>query len=299
LAWTCGGKEGYEVTAAAALPKTARIHNLRNAAEARRAGAGERAMTDPGTGAATAGGTVDQAEIDRFGRLAEHWWNPEGALRPLHRLNPVRLAFIRDRLVKHFARDPRALRPFAGLSLLDIGCGGGLVSEPMARLGFAVTGIDAAAETVAAASRHAEATGLAIDYRVATAEALAAAGERFDAVLALEIVEHVADPWLFLEAAAALVKPGGALVLATINRTAKAFVLAIVGAEYVLGWLPRGTHRWAKFLRPSELAAGLRPNGMDLRELSGVAYDPLRDQWISGSDLGVNYLLFATKPART
>jgi 2-polyprenyl-6-hydroxyphenyl methylase/3-demethylubiquinone-9 3-methyltransferase len=242
-------------------------------------------------------GTIDRDEVDRFARLAETWWDPDGEFRPLHKLNPVRLAFIRDRLAAHFGRDTRSTRPFDGLRILDIGCGGGLASEPLARLGAAVTGIDAGAATIAAARRHAEAAGLAIDYREAAAEDLAAAGERFDAVIALEVVEHVADPQLFLGATAALVRPGGGLVAATINRTPKAFVFAIVGAEYVLRWLPRGTHQWRKFLRPSELASGLRPHGLAIGELAGLTYDPLRDLWTLTSDLDVNYMLFATKPA--
>lgn len=241
-------------------------------------------------------GTIDRDEVRRFAELAEKWWDPEGEFRPLHRLNPVRIGYIRDRLVEHFARDARSVAPFAGLRLLDIGSGGGLISEPMTRLGFAVTGIDAGQETIAAARRHAELSGLAIDYRETTAEALADAGEAFDVVLALEVVEHVADPALFLAAAAALVKPGGALVLSTINRTAKAFALAIVGAEYLLRWVPRGTHRWEKFRRPAEMAAALRAAGMAIGEIVGLGYDPLRDRWALGGDRQVNYFLFATKP---
>jgi 2-polyprenyl-6-hydroxyphenyl methylase/3-demethylubiquinone-9 3-methyltransferase len=241
-------------------------------------------------------GTIDADEVRRFAELAERWWDPTGEFRPLHRVNPVRIAYMRDTLVRHCARDARSIAPFTGLRLLDIGSGGGLICEPMTRLGFEVTGIDAGAETVAAARRHADLTGLAIDYRETTAEDLAATGERFDVVLALEVVEHVADPALFLAAAAALVKPGGALILSTISRTAKAFALAIVGAEYVLGWIPRGTHRWDKFRRPAEIAADLRPAGMAVQEIAGLAYDPLRDRWTIGGDRQVNYFLFATKP---
>lgn len=244
-------------------------------------------------------GTVDRDEVRRFAELAEAWWDPDGEFRPLHRLNPARIGYMRERLVAHFSRDAHALEPFEGLRLLDIGCGGGLVSEPMARLGFAVTGIDPGWEIIATARQHAAASGLAIDYRQTTAEALAAAGETFDVVLALEIVEHVADPALFLAAAAQLVAPGGALILSTINRTAKSFALAIVGAEYLLGWVPRGTHRWEKFRRPSELAAGLRPQGMQVAEIAGIFYDPLRDQWVVGGDPQINYFLFATKPKDT
>jgi 2-polyprenyl-6-hydroxyphenyl methylase/3-demethylubiquinone-9 3-methyltransferase len=247
--------------------------------------------------AGATGGTVDRDEIARFARIAKAWWEPEGEFRPLHKLNPVRLGFIRDRLARQFGRDIRASRPFAGLRLLDIGCGGGLVSEPLARLGFAVTGIDAGDEMLEVARGHAAASGVAVDYRKTTAEDLAASGATYDAVLALEVVEHVADPGLFLAAAARLVRPGGAFIGATINRTPKAFLFAILGAEYVLGWLPRGTHQWDKFRRPSELAAGLRPHGLAVQEITGVAYHPLADRWALSRDLAVNYMLFATKTA--
>ncbi|HEX3500573.1 MAG TPA: bifunctional 2-polyprenyl-6-hydroxyphenol methylase/3-demethylubiquinol 3-O-methyltransferase UbiG [Stellaceae bacterium] len=238
--------------------------------------------------------TVDPAEIARFTAMAESWWDPVGKFKPLHRLNPVRLGFLRDRLTAHFSRDPTALRPFEGLRLLDIGCGGGLVAEPMARLGFAVTGIDAGAAIVATAHTHAAQSGLAIDYRAVAAETLAASGELFDVVLALEIVEHVADLDAFLAAAATLVRPGGAFVAATLNRTAKSYLFAIIGAEYVLGWLPRGTHDWRKFVRPSELAAQLRRNRLRVEEITGVTYNPLGDSWALSSDLDVNYMAFAT-----
>ncbi len=244
-------------------------------------------------------GTIDRDEIERFSRHARSWWDPAGQFRALHKLNPARLAFIRDHLAGHFGRDIRGKRPFSGLSLLDIGCGGGLVSEPMARLGFSVTGIDAEAQSLAVARRHAEATGLlGVAYRQASVEELAAAGETFDAVLALEVVEHVADPHLFLGTTAKLVRPGGGLIAATLNRTPKSFLFAIVAAEYVLGWVPRGTHDWQKFLRPSELAAGLRPHGFAIGEMSGLVYNPLSDQWSLGRDLEVNYLLLATKSVR-
>jgi 2-polyprenyl-6-hydroxyphenyl methylase/3-demethylubiquinone-9 3-methyltransferase len=242
-------------------------------------------------------GTIDHDELARFAKSAESWWDAEGDFRPLHKINPLRLAFIRDNLAAHFARDSRGTRPFAGLRLLDIGCGGGLVSEPLARLGFAVTGIDAESETLNIARRHAEASGVAVDYRQAAVEDLAAAGESFDAVLALEVVEHVADPALFLAAAAGVVAPNGAFIAATINRTPKAFLFAILGAEYVLRWLPRGTHRWDKFLRPSELAEPLRRHGLKLRTLTGLAYHPLGDHWAFTADLDVNYLLFASRTA--
>ncbi|HXQ52983.1 MAG TPA: bifunctional 2-polyprenyl-6-hydroxyphenol methylase/3-demethylubiquinol 3-O-methyltransferase UbiG [Stellaceae bacterium] len=242
------------------------------------------------------GGTIDRDEIARFARAAPAWWDPEGEFRPLHRINPVRLHFIRDRLVAQFARDPGALAPFRGLRLLDIGCGGGIVAEPMARLGFAVTGIDADTTALDVARAHARETALAVDYREAAAESLAAAGERFDAVLALEVAEHAQDQALFFAAAAQLVAPGGALIVSTLNRTAKSFALAIVGAEYLLRWIPRGTHRWDRFLRPAEVAAMLRPHGMTLRGIEGLVYQPWRNAWGLGPDVAVNYLLIANKP---
>ncbi|HWG79165.1 MAG TPA: bifunctional 2-polyprenyl-6-hydroxyphenol methylase/3-demethylubiquinol 3-O-methyltransferase UbiG [Stellaceae bacterium] len=243
----------------------------------------------------TQGSTVDDAEVARFAASAASWWDPSGQFRPLHQLNPVRLTFIRDRLAAHFGRDIRATKPFGGLRLLDIGCGGGLVCEPMARLGAGVTGIDAAAEALAVARAHAAGAGLDIDYREAAVEELAAAGESFDAVVALEIVEHVADPALFLAAAARLVRPGGGFVASTLNRTPKAFAFAIIGAEYLLRWLPRGTHQWRKFLRPSELVAGLRQHGLIAKEISGLSYNPVAGRWRLSRDINVNYLVFATK----
>ena len=241
------------------------------------------------------GATVETGEIARFAAQAEDWWNPEGSLRMLHRLNPVRLDFIRRYLLGHFSRDVLALHPFRGLGLLDIGCGGGLAAEPMARLGFAVTGIDAGAEAIAAARTHANAVGLTIDYRIATGEAVAEAGEQFDAVLALEVIEHVADAEAFFASVGALVRPGGAFVGATINRTARSFVLAVIGAEYVLRWLPPGTHDWSRFLRPSEFVLGLRRNGIAATQITGVTYEPRRAEWSLSPDLSVNYMIAATR----
>ncbi|MBI3453750.1 MAG: bifunctional 2-polyprenyl-6-hydroxyphenol methylase/3-demethylubiquinol 3-O-methyltransferase UbiG [Rhodospirillales bacterium] len=239
---------------------------------------------------------MDAAEIARFSAIAEEWWDPVGKLRPLHKLNPVRLAFIRDELAGHFGRDPLRPRPLAGLRLLDIGCGGGLVAEPMARLGAEVTAVDASEKNIHVARLHAAQGGLAIDYRAAAAEDLVAAGKDFDVVLALEIVEHVADLGSFLGTCAALAKPGGTLIAATLNRTPQSFLFAIVGAEYVLGWLPRGTHDWRKFVRPSELAGGLRKGGIEVRRLAGVGYNPLADAWRLSDDLSVNYMAFAVRP---
>jgi 2-polyprenyl-6-hydroxyphenyl methylase/3-demethylubiquinone-9 3-methyltransferase len=243
------------------------------------------------------GGSVDPDEIARFAAMAEEWWDPRGKFRPLHRLNPVRLKFIRDRVAAHFGRDPLAARPLDALRLVDVGSGGGLLAEPMARLGARVTGIDAAEPIVRMAGLHAAEGGLDIDYRFMTAEALAADGERFDVVLNMEVVEHVADLGGFLDACCTLVRPGGVMLTATLNRTLKAFALAIVGAEYLLRWLPVGSHQWSKFVRPSELAAALRMNGLDMVELTGVAYNPICDRWhLAPHDLDVNYMAFAARP---
>jgi 2-polyprenyl-6-hydroxyphenyl methylase / 3-demethylubiquinone-9 3-methyltransferase len=239
--------------------------------------------------------TVDRAEIARFAAQAGAWWDPHGSFWPLHRLNPARIGFIRQYLLDHFGRDQAGLRPFAGLRLLDIGCGGGLIAEPMARLGFAVTGIDAASEAIAAASAHARAARLEIDYRPASAEALVAVGERFDVVLALEVIEHVANPEAFLGLLAALVDTDGALIATTINRTVRSFALAVVAAEYILGWLPRGTHDWRKFVRPAELVLGLRRNGLEPTQLAGLSYDPNCRNWTVSRDPAVNYIIAACR----
>ena len=241
------------------------------------------------------GATADPEEIGRFAARAGTWWDSEGSFRPLHRLNSTRLGFIRQHLVTHFGRSSSSLWPFDGLSLLDIGCGGGLVAEPMTRLGFAVTGIDASTEAIGVARAHAEATGLGIDYRIGTAETAVDTGQRFDAVLALEIIEHVADPAVFLRCLGALVRPGGAFVGATLNRTASSFALAVVGAEYLLGWLPRGTHDWRKFMRPSELVLGLRGNGFRVTQMAGISYDLARGEWSLSQNLDVNYMVIAVQ----
>lgn len=242
--------------------------------------------------------SVDREELARFAAIAPQWWDEAGAFRPLHHLNAARLGFVRDRLAAHFARDAKSRRPFAGLSVLDIGCGGGLMSEPLTRLGCRVTGIDADDAALAVAREHAREQDLAIDYRAESLEALAKKKARFDAVLALEVVEHVTDPEQFLGLASRLVEPGGALILSTLNRTPKAYLFAIFGAEYVLRWLPRGTHSFRKFCRPSELALALRRAGLEIKDMAGLNYDPARGLWRLGPDLRVNYLIFATKPRR-
>jgi 2-polyprenyl-6-hydroxyphenyl methylase/3-demethylubiquinone-9 3-methyltransferase len=241
--------------------------------------------------------TVDQDEVARFSRLAGAWWDPRGPMAPLHKFNPVRLGYIRDQTAAHFARDPRNLNSLAGLRFLDIGCGGGILCEPLARLGAAVVGADPSAENIAAAKAHAARSSLGVDYRATTAEALAGAGESFDVVLAMEVVEHVVDVGAFIAHAAAMVKPGGLLFVATLNRTAKSFALAIVGAEYILRWLPRGTHRWDKFVKPDELEAAIEETGLGITDETGVIYNLLADRWQLGRDMDVNYMLVAEKPA--
>ena len=238
---------------------------------------------------------VEAAELERFAGLAEHWWDEAGPLAPLHKLNPVRIGYVRDRICAQLGRDPLRDRPLGGLRALDVGCGGGLLSEPLARLGATVTGIDLAPASIDVAKRHARAAGLDIDYRVAAAAQLVAEAQHFDLVCAMEVVEHVADQEEFLWACAALVRPGGGLVLATLNRTFRAFALGIVAAEYLLGWLPRGTHSWSRFVRPSEAARALRRAGLQIRDVTGVAYDPLRDRFHLSRDPAVNYMLFAAR----
>jgi 2-polyprenyl-6-hydroxyphenyl methylase/3-demethylubiquinone-9 3-methyltransferase len=241
--------------------------------------------------------TVDAEEVGKFERIAAEWWDPFGKFKPLHKFNPTRLGLIRDELCRHFGRDRFGKKPLDGLRLLDIGCGGGLVSEPMARLGAKVTGIDAAEGNVKTAIVHADQSRLDIDYRATTAEALLERGEEpFDAVLNLEVVEHVADVGLFLRTSAALVAPGGMLALATLNRTVKATATAVIGAEYILGWLPKGTHDPRRFVRPREARSHLEDAGLMVRDAYGLGYMPLLDSWRVGDDLSVNYMMFAEKP---
>jgi len=247
-------------------------------------------------GAASPAASVDPDEVARFSAQAAEWWDPQGKFRPLHQLNPVRLSFIRDEVCAHFSRDPRSVRSFSGLRLVDIGCGGGLLCEPMANLGAEVVGVDPSRNNVETARAHAREQGLKIDYRRASAEDLAEAGETFDIVLNMEVVEHVTDVGPFINACGRLVRPGGLMFLATLNRTLKAFALAIVGAEYILRWLPRGTHRWEKFVTPEELERALSAAGLRARKPVGVIYNPIADAWLQSSDTDVNYMLVAEKP---
>ncbi len=239
--------------------------------------------------------TIDASEVARFSALAAEWWNPHGKFGVLHKFNPVRLRFIREHAVRHFRRDEKSVTPFEGLRLLDIGCGGGLLSEPMARLGFSVVGADASEKNIRTAATHAGEQGLEIDYRATSAEALAAAGVRFDVILNMEVVEHVADLDLFLSSCASMLRPGGIMFVATLNRTMKSWALAIVGAEYILGWIPQGTHDWNKFIKPMELDTALGRAGLNGRHETGVMYNPLSGQWMLSSDTDVNYMLVATR----
>jgi 2-polyprenyl-6-hydroxyphenyl methylase/3-demethylubiquinone-9 3-methyltransferase len=241
--------------------------------------------------------TIDQAEVDRFSAMAAEWWDPNGKFRPLHKFNPVRLQYIRDLACDQFGRDPLSHQPLAGLRLLDIGCGGGLLSEPMARMGADVVGADASERNIGIATAHAEKSGVKVDYRAVTAETLAEAGETFDIILNMEVVEHVADVEFFLSTCASMVRPGGMMFVATINRTFKAAALAIIGAEYVLKWLPRGTHQYEKLVRPEEIEAPLSASGMMVTEKTGVFFNPIQNQWNLSRDMDVNYMMVARRPA--
>lgn len=241
---------------------------------------------------ATGPSSIDAAEVAKFQAMAAEWWDPAGKFKPLHMLNPVRLDYIAGQIAAEFGRDRRSLRPFEGLRLLDIGCGGGLVAEPMARLGAAVTGADAATENIEVARVHAAQSDLPIDYRATTAEAILVEGARFDVVLALEIVEHVADPQAFVATCARLLRPGGLLIASTLNRTPQSFAAAIVGAEWIMRWLPRGTHEWSRFIRPDELAGMFEAAGVGVVDRSGMVFNPLGWSWsLSKRDLSVNYLV--------
>jgi 2-polyprenyl-6-hydroxyphenyl methylase/3-demethylubiquinone-9 3-methyltransferase len=238
---------------------------------------------------------LSQSQADLFAGHAPTWWSEDGAFAPLHRITPVRMSFIRDHLCAHFGRDPKAIRPLAGLSAIDIGCGGGLICEPLARLGAEVTGIDAVAANISAAKTHADEAGLEIAYEVAAPEEMTAREASFDIVINLEVIEHVSDPDSFMAAACALVAPGGAMAASTINRTVKSLALGKFAAEYVLRWVPAGTHNWRKFVKPSELARHMRDGGLTVTALTGMSLDPLKGEWKLGSDLAVNYLAFAVK----
>lgn len=246
--------------------------------------------------ASTSQGTLDPEEIDRFARLAGEWWDPHGEFRPLHKLGPARLSFIRSHLVSHFGRPERSAKPLTDLTILDVGCGGGLISEPLSRLGARVTGIDPAKENIAAAMRHAEPQGLEIDYRACRVEDLVAERAQFEAVVCLEVVEHVPDPQAFIATCATLVRPGGLFITSTINRTLKAYALAIVGAEYILRWLPVGTHQWERFVTPGELTRYCEAAGLQQPTFEGLMYSPFSDRWSLGADTDVNYMAAAAKP---
>lgn len=251
-------------------------------------------MAAAGTGE---GSTIDAAEVARFEALARDWWDPKGPMAVLHKFNPVRLGFVRDEACARFGREPKRLRALEGLSVVDIGCGGGVLCEPLARLGAQVTGLDPAPTNIAVARAHAQESGVEIDYRQETIESVVAGGARFDIVLAMEVVEHVADVEAFVGACCAAVKPDGLLVMATINRTLKSYALAIVGAEYVLRWLPRGTHDWAKFVTPQELEDAIGRRGLAIGSRTGVVFNPLTGGWSAARDMDVNYML-AAAPAR-
>lgn len=241
--------------------------------------------------------SIDPDEVEKFSRIASEWWDPKGKFRPLHKFNPVRLTFLRETLVAHFGKDPKAVRPLEGLKLADIGCGGGLVSEPMCRLGADVTGVDASENNIKTASVHAAENGLQINYRASTVEELVADGAGpFDVVLNLEVVEHVADPEAFLTDSTKLVAPGGIMIVATLNKTLKSLALAKVGAEYLLRWLPPGTHDFSKFLAPGQIEDWLTAAGMDCEPAVGVSFNPLLDEWSISRDTDVNYMMVARKP---
>lgn len=235
--------------------------------------------------------TIDAGEINKFAAMAEEWWDEDGKFKPLHRLNPVRITFLKDHIATHFSRDPSDFSPLSGLNILDIGCGGGLIAEPLTRLGANVTGLDASERNIEVARLHANKMGLEIEYKAAAASDLVKCGYQFDAVVNMEVIEHVADVDEFMKDCTSLIKPNGLMILATLNRTAQSYALAIVGAEYLLRWLPRGTHDWRKFIRPSELAGLCRKNALDLAKLCGLRYNPFSSSWnLAERDLAVNYI---------
>lgn len=239
--------------------------------------------------------SLDPAEVEKFSKLAAEWWDPKGKFGVLHVFNPVRLDYIKEQVTARLGLDPLLRRPFEGLRFLDIGCGGGLLSEPMARLGASVVGVDPSAKNIKTASVHALEMDLEIDYREGLAEDLAAQGEQFDVILNMEVIEHVADPQAYTRTCLSMLRPGGLMFVATLNRTAKSFALAIIGAEYVLRWLPKGTHQWEKFITPEELKEWIESNGARIRDEVGVTYHPLEGTWKRSRDLGVNYMVVAAK----
>jgi 2-polyprenyl-6-hydroxyphenyl methylase/3-demethylubiquinone-9 3-methyltransferase len=239
--------------------------------------------------------SIDPGEVEQFSRLGAQWWNPRGPMAALHKFNPVRLGYIRDEAVARFSRDPKKLDCLSGLRVLDIGCGGGILSEPLARLGAQMVGADPSEENIAVASAHAKDSGVSVDYRATTAEDLAAQGEKFDIVLAMEVVEHVTNVDDFVSTCASMVKPGGLMIAATLNRTMKSFALAIVGAEYILRWLPRGTHQWDKFVTPEELERAMVAGGLRVTAERGVIYNLLADRWQLSDDMDVNYMMVAAR----
>jgi 2-polyprenyl-6-hydroxyphenyl methylase/3-demethylubiquinone-9 3-methyltransferase len=241
--------------------------------------------------------TVNEAEIAKFTAMAEEWWDPTGKFKPLHKFNPVRLEYIREHLVSHFTLDGSAMRPLEGIQIIDVGCGGGLLCEPLTRLGANVVGIDAAEKNIAIAKIHAEKSGLDIDYRATTSEAVVASGKQFDLVLNMEVVEHVDNVPLYMKSCADLVRPGGLMLTATLNRTARSWAFAVVAAEQILRWLPKGTHDWDKFLTPDEIKALLTRNGLTVIGETGVVFHPLADEWKRSRDMGINYMIMAKRPA--
>jgi 2-polyprenyl-6-hydroxyphenyl methylase/3-demethylubiquinone-9 3-methyltransferase len=239
--------------------------------------------------------SIDAREVEQFAKLGARWWDPKGPMAPLHKLNPVRIGYIRDQLAARFERDTKKLDCLTGLRILDIGCGAGILSEPLARLGADVVGIDPAAENIEIATAHAQESGVEVDYRATTAEELAAKNEQFDVVLAMEVVEHVVDVPAFVAICTSMVRPGGLMIAATLNRTMKSFALAIVGAEYILRWLPRGTHQWDKFVTPEELERALVAGGLRVIAERGVIYNLLADRWQLSDDMDVNYMMVAAR----
>ena len=242
--------------------------------------------------------SIDPDEVALFSSVADQWWDPKGKFAPLHKFNPIRLAFIREQALARFRRDPKAAQPFDGLRLLDIGCGGGLLSEPMRRLGFAVTGVDASERNIGVAQLHAEHSGLIIDYRASTAEALIETSEApFDLILNMEVIEHVAEPATYLADCSRLLAPGGLMIVATLNKTLKSLAFAKIGAEYVLGWLPKGAHDWSKFIAPDDLRAMAAGEGLAVDGPFGVAYNPLADRWTRSRDCSINYMITVARGA--